>query len=109
MVSVAIADETIPPVKVADPFLEIHTGPSAGYPIVYVIERDAIITIIKKRTSWYLIEDERKKEGWVHRSQLAKTLTLDDENIEIKDITHENYLNHDIEMSIWEVVLKTCL
>ena len=32
MVSVAIADETIPPVKVADPFLEIHTGPSAGYP-----------------------------------------------------------------------------
>lgn len=96
----AYAGDAIQVVKVADPFLEMHTGPSVGYPIFNVIKRDETITIIKRRTSWYLIQDYREKEGWVHRSQLVKTLTLDDEEIEIKDVTRENYLDHSWEMSM---------
>jgi uncharacterized protein YgiM (DUF1202 family) len=96
----AYADDFVQVVKVADPFLEMHTGPSVGYPVFNVIKRDETITIIKRRTNWYLIQDYKNKEGWVHRSQLAKTLTLDDEKIEIKDITRENYLDHNWEMSM---------
>ena len=96
----AYADDAAQVVKVADPFLEMHTGPSVGYPIFNVIKRDETISIIKQRTTWYLIKDYKEKEGWVHRSQLAKTLTLDNEKIEIKDITRENYLEHDWEMSM---------
>ena len=87
-------------VKVADPFLEMHTGPSVGYPIVNVIERDETITVIKRRTAWFLIKNKRDREGWVHRSQLVKTLTLDDKVVELKDITRENYLDHNWEMSM---------
>lgn len=96
----AYAEDAAQVVKVTDPFLEVHTGPSVGYPIFNVIKRDETISIIKQRTTWYLIKDHKEKEGWVHRSQLAKTLTLDDEKIEIKDITRENYLDHDWEMSM---------
>jgi len=100
LMAAAFADDAVQVVKVADPFIEMHTGPSVGYPIINVIERDETITIIKRRTSWFLIQDHREKEGWVHRSQLAKTLTLDNEKVEIKEFTRENYLDHNWEMSM---------
>lgn len=100
LLAAAYADDEVQVVKVIDPFIEMHTGPSVGYPIINVIQRDETITIFKRRTSWFLIQDRQEKEGWVHRSQLAKTLTLDDEKVEVKDITRENYLDHDWEMSM---------
>lgn len=96
----AYAEDIAQVVKVTDPFLEMHTGASVGYPIINVIERDETITVLKRRTAWFLIQDNHQKEGWVHRSQLVKTLTLDDEKVELKDITRENYLDHKWEMSM---------
>ena len=100
LMAVAYAEDDAQIVKVADPYLEVHTGPSTGYPIFNVIKRDESISVIKRHTTWYLIEDEKKKEGWVHRSQLVKTLTLDDEQIAIKDFSREDYLNHTWGMSM---------
>lgn len=100
VITMAYAADTAQVVKVADPFLEMHTGPSVGYPITNIVKRDETISIIKQRTSWYLILNNKNFEGWVHRSQLVKTLTLDDEAIEIKDVTREDYLDHNWEMSM---------
>ncbi len=100
LMAAAFADDAVQVVKVADPFLEMHTGPSAGYPITNIVKREETISILKRRTSWYLIKNTKNFEGWVHRSQLVKTLTLDNEKIEIKDITREDYLDHDWEMSM---------
>ena len=100
LIAPAYAEDIAQVVKVADPFIEMHTGASVGYPIINVIERDETITVIKRRTSWFLIKDDHQKEGWVHRSQLVKTLTLDDAKVEIKDITLENYQDHNWEMSM---------
>jgi uncharacterized protein YgiM (DUF1202 family) len=96
----AYAEEIIQKVVVADPFLEMHTGPSEGYPIFHVVERKESIEVIKRYTGWYLIKADKNKEGWVHSSQLVKTLTLEGEQIEIKEFTHENYLDHSGEMGI---------
>ena len=100
LMALAYAEDVAQVVKVADPYLEVHTGPSIGYPIFNVIKRDESISIIKSHTTWYLIEDIKKNEGWVHRSQLVKTLTLDDEQVEIKELTRDNYLNHTWGMSM---------
>jgi len=100
LLTAAYAEEPVQVVKVADPFLEMHTGPSVGYPITNIVKREEIISILKSRTQWYLIKNNKDFEGWVHRSQLAKTLTLENEKVEIKDITHEDYLEHDWEMSM---------
>lgn len=100
IMTMAYAEDPAQIVKVADPFLEMHTGPSVAYPIFHVVKREETITVLKRRTSWYLIQNNKKFEGWVHRSQLAKTLTLDNEEVEIKDITREDYLEHNWEMSM---------
>ena len=94
------AAEAVRKVKVADPFLEMHTGASSGYPIFYVVERGEIIEVLKRHTNWFLIKNHKNKEGWVHSSQLSKTLTLKGEKVEIKEITRENYLDHSHEVGM---------
>ena len=83
---------------VADPFLEMHTGAANSFPIFYVVKRNDWIKILKRRTDWYKISTIKKSgnniEGWVHRSQMAETLTPTGEKMQIKDITRDNYLEH---------------
>jgi hypothetical protein len=54
-------------VAVADPYLEMHTGPGRGYPIFHVVDRGESIDIIKQRTDWFLVRDADGDEGWVDR------------------------------------------
>lgn len=100
IISTVYADESVQVVKVTDPYLEMHTGPSVGYPITNIVKREETISILKSRTQWYLIKNNKNFEGWVHRSQLVKTLTLDNDKVAIKDVTQEDYLEHDWEMSM---------
>jgi len=71
----AIAEE-LQSVRVADAFLELHTGPGAGYPVTQVIERGEEVGIIKRRTDWFLVRSPRGFEGWAYRDQLQQTLQL---------------------------------
>jgi uncharacterized protein YgiM (DUF1202 family) len=71
----AMAEE-IQSVLVADPFLELHTGPSLGYPVTQVIERGEEVGIVKRRTDWFLVRSPRGTEGWAYRDQLEQTLQL---------------------------------
>lgn len=98
--SPSFAEETVQKVVVADPFLEMHTGPANSFPIFYVVKRNESIKVIKRHTSWFLIQNDKDKEGWVHSSQLTKTLTLEGDEVEIKEFTYENYLDHDGEMGM---------
>ena len=61
-------------VRVIDPYLELHTGPGRGYPVIYVVEKGEDIAVVSRRTTWYLIADKRGKTGWVTRESLARTL-----------------------------------
>lgn len=64
-------------VVIADPFIEMHTGPGGGYPIFHVAERGEKLVISKRRTSWYKCRTEDGKEGWVNADQLSRTLRPD--------------------------------
>jgi len=59
---------------VTDPYLEMHSGPGRGFPIVYVIGRDELVTVLYSRTDWFKVRAPRGQEGWVRRADLAKTL-----------------------------------
>ena len=61
-------------VVVADPYIEMHTGPGDGYPIAIVVERDEEIAVLKRRTGWFKIRSPRGAEGWVSASQLEQTM-----------------------------------
>lgn len=63
-------------VQIADPYIELHTGPGRGYPIYYVIERGERIDVLKRHTDWFKVRSADGHEGWVTREQLEQTLTL---------------------------------
>src|ERR1700734_4297237 len=56
---------------VTDPYLEMRSGPGRGYPVVYVIGRDEIVTVLFSRTDWYKVRAARGEEGWARRTDLA--------------------------------------
>src|SRR5262249_60332169 len=52
-------------VQVADPYLELHTGPGRGYPIFDIAERGERVEILMRHTDWFMVRHERGQEGWV--------------------------------------------
>jgi uncharacterized protein YraI len=72
-VSLVHAKEQLLEVVVAEPYLEMHSGPGRGYPVVYVVGRDEIVTVLYSRTDWYKVRAPRGQEGWARRSELALT------------------------------------
>jgi len=89
----ARADEPLPKVVVADPFIELHTGPGRGYPIFHVIERGQEVTIVKRRTDWFQVRSDRDVAGWVARGQMLATLEPTGEPLDLKEPTRENYMS----------------
>jgi hypothetical protein len=78
------AKEAYRSVSVADPFLEMRTGPGIGYPKFHVVDRGESVDILKRRTDWFLIRADNGKEGWVSRQQIQLTLQPDGQAIEFE-------------------------
>lgn len=87
-------------VTVADPYLELHTGPGRGFPIFHVVERGEMVTVQKRRTDWFRVRDERGREGWVHRAQMTQTLASTGEPVEIHDPGREDFGAHRRELGL---------
>lgn len=87
-------------VIVVDPYLEMHTGPGRGFPIVQVVPRGDKVQILKRRTDWFEIRDAAGHEGWVHRSQIAETLVPAGAKLEIDDPAREDFEAHRREVGL---------
>lgn len=85
-------------VVIADPFIELHTGPGSGYPIFHVADRGEKLVISKRRTSWYKCRTENGKEGWVSAEQLTRTLNLDGEQTDIDAPDRGDFVDRNIEV-----------
>ena len=86
------AEDNNTKVTVAEPFIELHTGPGRGYPITNVIERGREVEILKRRTDWFLVKTDRDTTGWVPRSQMALTLSPTGEAVDLGDPDREEGL-----------------
>jgi hypothetical protein len=78
-------------VQVADPYIELRTGPGRGYPVFYVEDRGKWVELIRRRTGWFKVRTESGKEGWVSRDQLERTLTALGGPPEIRDPSRADY------------------
>jgi hypothetical protein len=87
-------------VEVADPYIELHTGPGRGYPVFHVADRGAEIEVIKRRTDWFQVRAPRGVEGWVHAQQLARTLETTGERLAIIDPGWDEFESRRWETSI---------
>jgi uncharacterized protein YgiM (DUF1202 family) len=88
----AWADESNERVLVADPYLELHTGPGRGYPIFDIAERGERVEILMRHTDWFKVRTARGKEGWVSRAQMEATLTEAGERKTFRDVLFDDYL-----------------
>lgn len=85
-------------VVVADPFIEMHTGPGRGYPIFYVVERGAEVALLKRKTDWIKVRARKGQEGWVAREQMERTLAPDGMAIDFGSRSFSDYAE-----SRWEL------
>ncbi|MCP4335833.1 MAG: SH3 domain-containing protein [Gammaproteobacteria bacterium] len=78
-------------VTIADPFIELHTGPSAGYPIFHVVERGSEVSILLRKTRWFKVETSDGKTGWVSREQMRQTLLPSGEQFKVIDLDEDDF------------------
>ncbi|MEM8547848.1 MAG: SH3 domain-containing protein [Pseudomonadota bacterium] len=79
-------------VEVADPFLDMRTGPAKGYPITNVAEQGDKVEIIRRKTDWFKVRTERGKEGWVNIAQMELTLDEAGELTQIERVGRDEFL-----------------
>ncbi|WP_428425125.1 SH3 domain-containing protein [Methylibium sp.] len=92
------ADADVERVQVADPYIELHTGPGRGYPVHFVAAREEWIAITLRHTDWYKVRTAGGKVGWVHRRQLETTLTEAGGKKTFRDIAIDDYLGRRVQL-----------
>lgn len=65
-----IRNPYVHPLAVTEAFLDIHTGPGAGYPKFYIAEHNEFIYISKYQSDWYQVElrnaaGQASVKGWM--------------------------------------------
>lgn len=88
----AAADEWL--VQVADPYLELRSGPGRSYPVIQTAERGETVAVLKRRTAWYKVRTGRERTGWAHRDDIARTLDEHGEPLRLEQMTLEAMLKH---------------
>ena len=99
-VCTAIVAGEFPEVKVADPYLEMRSGPGERYPIFYVVDRDDFVEVLKRKTDWFQIRTRKGKLGWVNRTQMEKTLTPAGENTKFADVSLDDFTSRRWELGM---------
>ena len=97
---VASAAERFKSVAVADPYLELRTGPGIGFPKFHVVDRGESVDIVKRRTDWFLVRTDRGTEGWVDRGQMERTLQADGSNIDFEAADLDDFTNSKWELGV---------
>ena len=85
-------------VQIAEPYLELHTGPGRGYPVTQVIERGEWVAVLLRRTDWFKVRTSQGKEGWVSRAALETTITEAGTPIRLRDLIFDDYRSRRFEL-----------
>jgi len=86
--------------EVAEPFIELHTGPGRGFPIFHIVERHDWIEILKRRTDWFRIRTREGKEGWAYITQLEQTFALPGKKARFARIQLEDFQQRTFEFGV---------
>ncbi len=96
----ALADDGVQSVKVADPFLELRTGPGRGYPVFFVAQRGEWVEILKRKTRWFKVATGKGQSGWVQRKQMEKTLAPDGLAVKFKEPRYDDFTSRQWEAGV---------
>lgn len=80
--------------KVAEPFVNLRSGPAQGYPVFHVSERGEELTILSRKTDWIKVKDKSERLGWVSVSDLQKMHNLSGSQIILDEPKFEDVTTH---------------
>jgi hypothetical protein len=86
---------------VAEPYLELHTGPGRGYPVFHVVPRDGSVDVLFRRTDWFKVRTERGVEGWASQADMLKTVLADGTPFHFELGDRNGFTSHRWEMGIF--------
>lgn len=95
----AVANDENVKLTIEASYIELHSGPGIGYPILNVIEKGELIEILVKRTSWIKVKDQRNNIGWLNENDLVG-LTNQGNAIEQSTFTLTDFQNRDYEIGV---------
>ena len=96
----AQAEDRYRRVQVAEPYIELHTGPGRGYPVFHVIDRGEWIEIHKRRTDWFKVVASNGTTGWTHQAQLELTLNPEGKQTRFEEISQDQFKQRTTEVGV---------
>jgi opacity protein-like surface antigen len=116
MVSQAFAAENVQ-VQVKQPYIELHSGPAGGFPVIHVVEKNQWITVLKRRTNWFKVETIKELrgseqvsveasaggggkgnvQGWVKQDALHLTQSSSGQPVKLFDGSFESFAQRNVE------------
>ncbi|MCW8832327.1 MAG: outer membrane beta-barrel protein [Colwellia sp.] len=93
------ADDKPISLKIEATYIELHSGPGIGYPILNVIEKGESVEVLVKRTSWLKVKDQRNNIGWLNQEHLL-SLSQQGEKLVQSTYTLTDFQNRDYEGGI---------
>jgi uncharacterized protein YgiM (DUF1202 family) len=85
---------------VAEPFIELHSGPGPAYPVLQVVDRGQSLMVMRQVTNWYLVRSDKQIEGWVNRDQLQLTLNPAGQQLELTQTSQSDFVQRDWELGV---------
>jgi hypothetical protein len=116
LVSHAFAVENVQ-VQVKQPYIELHSGPAGGFPVIHVVEKNQWITVLKRRTNWFKVETikgvrgiekgrvkgslggggKENVQGWVKQDALHLTQSSSGQPVKLSDGSFETFAQRNVE------------
>ena len=103
---VSADSEPSTPLTIADPFIELRTGPGSSYPIFHVVDRGEQIVILRQKTNWFKIRASNGKEGWADKDQMQQTLLPSGEKLQISELDQAAFVERRWELGVLTGELK---
>ena len=94
------AQEKLLQVFITEPYLELSSGPGRGYPVFHVVERDASVDVLFRRTDWFKVRDEQGVEGWARARDMRRTKLADGSPFVFNLGDRDGFTSHDWELGI---------
>ncbi len=103
--ALAAEDDSVA-LTITDPFIELHTGPGASYPIFYVVDRGEQISVLGRKTQWFKVLTRNGKQGWASKAQMQKTLLPSGEALSFKEEDRDAFVQRSWELGAMTGELK---
>lgn len=90
------ADENVQ-VQVTQPYIELHSGPAGGFPVIHVAGKNEWITVLKRRTNWFKVQTNKGVQGWVKQDALHMTQSSTGQPVKFSDGSFESFAQRNVE------------